>query len=122
MVRSSVIGIAAGVLALGIGGAAAQRASELSDSQIRQAIIQESITAYLATGHPCACPYNVARNGSNCGARSAYSRRAGQSPSAIPGMSATAWSLTGVDHRDRAGTAPLAASECYDGAQHIVSW
>jgi hypothetical protein len=83
-VRSSVIGIAAGVLALGIGGVAAQQASELSDSQIRQAIIQESIEAYLATGHPCACPYNVARNGSNCGTRSAYSRPGGAEPLCYP--------------------------------------
>lgn len=84
MVRSSVIGIAAGVLALGIGGVAAQQAYELSDSQIRQAIIQESIKAYLATGHPCACPYNAARNGSKCGARSAYSRPGGAEPLCYP--------------------------------------
>jgi hypothetical protein len=45
---------------------------------------------------------------------------AGRSPCVIRRMSATAWLLTGVDRRDRDGTAPLAASECYDGAQHIV--
>jgi hypothetical protein len=52
----------------------------LTDTQIRQQIIQESVSAYLATGHPCACPYNSARNGSSCGGRSAYSRPGGAAP------------------------------------------
>ncbi len=46
----------------------------LSDSQIKKAIIQESIMSY--TGN-CPCPYNYARNGSRCGKRSAYSRAGG---------------------------------------------
>ena len=46
-----------------------------SDAQVRENIIKESVAQYLATGHPCACPYNLARNGSNGGARSAYRRR-----------------------------------------------
>jgi hypothetical protein len=50
------------------------------DAQIRQQIVSESVDAYLATGHPCACPYNSARNGSTCGKRSAYSRPGGASP------------------------------------------
>jgi hypothetical protein len=57
---------------------------QLDDSQMRRQIIQESIDAYLATGHPCACPYNSARNGSNCGRRSAYSRPGGASPFCYP--------------------------------------
>jgi len=55
-----------------------------TDAQIRQQIIQESVSAYLATGHPCACPYNSARNGSSCGARSAYSRPGGAAPLCYP--------------------------------------
>jgi hypothetical protein len=56
----------------------------VSDAQIRQAIIQDSIARYQATGHPCACPYNPARNGSRCGGRSAYSRPGGASPLCYP--------------------------------------
>lgn len=58
--------------------------SRVTDADIRHRIIDESIHAYLATGHPCACPYNVARNGSRCGARSAYSRRGGAEPLCYP--------------------------------------
>jgi hypothetical protein len=35
----------------------------LTDAQVRDAIIRDSIAQYLATGHPCACRYNTARNG-----------------------------------------------------------
>jgi hypothetical protein len=52
-------------------------ARSLSDDQARKAIIQESLAAYPG---PCPCPYNVARNGSSCGRRSAYSRPGGYSP------------------------------------------
>lgn len=55
-------------------------AIELTDKQIRETIIQESIDAYHASGRPCACPYDVARNGSSCGGRSAYSRPGGEAP------------------------------------------
>jgi hypothetical protein len=55
------------------------------DADIRQQIIDQSVAAdYLATGHPCACPYNTARNGSNCGGRNAYSKRGGASPICYP--------------------------------------
>jgi hypothetical protein len=50
----------------------------------RQAVVRDSIAAYLATGHPCACPYNTARNGSTCGRRSAYSRPGGAAPLCYP--------------------------------------
>jgi hypothetical protein len=48
-----------------------------SDAAVRQQMIRESIASYPG---PCACPYNVARNGSSCGRRSAYSRRGGYAP------------------------------------------
>jgi hypothetical protein len=48
-----------------------------NDAQIKQAIIQDSIASYPG---PCACPYNLARNGSHCGRRSAYSRPGGYAP------------------------------------------
>lgn len=49
----------------------------LTDQQIRQILIQQSIAAYSGS---CACPYNRASNGSRCGGRSAYSRPGGESP------------------------------------------
>ena len=56
----------------------------LTDDQVRAAIIQESRNAYYATGHPCACPYDHARNGSMCGGRSAHSRPGGYEPKCFP--------------------------------------
>lgn len=53
-----------------------------NEKQIIQAIIQESIATYPGN---CPCPYNVARNGSHCGGRSAYSRAGGYSPICFPG-------------------------------------
>ena len=55
-----------------------------TDADIQQQIIRESVAAYQATGHPCACPYNSARNGSNYGGRSAYTKRGGASPICYP--------------------------------------
>jgi hypothetical protein len=63
-----------------IGNAEPRVAAALTDSEIRQQIIQQSVAAYFATGHPCACPYNSARNGSSCGGRSAYGRPGGAAP------------------------------------------
>jgi hypothetical protein len=54
------------------------------DDQIKQAIIQQSIAAYNATGHPCACPYQADRAGHSCGQRSAYSRPGGAAPLCYP--------------------------------------
>src|SRR5689334_15449302 len=76
--------IAAAIFTLLAVTAPAQAKTSLPDANIRQQIIQDSITTYQATGHPCACPYNSARNGSNCGARSAYSKRGGASPICYP--------------------------------------
>jgi hypothetical protein len=51
-----------------------------SNSDIANAIIRECAAIYHATGHPCACPEDRARNGSRCGKRSAYTRPGGASP------------------------------------------
>ena len=49
----------------------------LTDAQIRQLIIQESIDSYPGN---CPCPYNTDRAGRRCGARSAYNRPGGYAP------------------------------------------
>jgi hypothetical protein len=52
----------------------------ITDAQISARLVRESRAEYYATGHPCACPDDVARNGSRCGGRSAYSRPGGAEP------------------------------------------
>jgi hypothetical protein len=52
-------------------------ADGLSDRQIRERMIEESISSYPGN---CPCPYNLDRAGRRCGARSAYSRAGGYSP------------------------------------------
>jgi len=64
-----------GIVALVL--AAGSASAELSDAQVRQEIIRGSIAAYKATGHPCACPFDLMRNGAQCGDRRAYSRPGG---------------------------------------------
>lgn len=49
----------------------------LSDKQVKKIIIKESIASYPGN---CPCPYSIARNGSSCGRRSAYSKPGGYSP------------------------------------------
>ncbi len=49
----------------------------LTDSQIKQRLVSQSINNYSGN---CPCPYNTARNGSSCGGRSAYSRDGGETP------------------------------------------
>lgn len=58
-------------------GAAEAKASRKTDDQIRQLIIEDSIASYPGV---CACPFNLARNGSRCGKRSAWSKPGGYSP------------------------------------------
>lgn len=58
-------------------GSPANARSKLSDGQIKQRIIKQSIAEYPGS---CACPYNSARNGSSCGGRSAWSRGGGYAP------------------------------------------
>ncbi|MDD3012897.1 MAG: hypothetical protein PHC34_04270 [Candidatus Gastranaerophilales bacterium] len=53
----------------------------LTDNEIKERIIQESILNYPGN---CPCPYNIARNGSRCGKRSAYSKHGGYSPICYP--------------------------------------
>src|SRR5436190_16806057 len=45
-----------------------------SAAVIAAILVEESRRAYYATGHPCACPDDVMRNGRRCGGNSAYSR------------------------------------------------
>jgi len=72
------------ILSLVSGPAFAQDARTLSAGQITTLLIKESRGAYYATGHPCACPDDHARNGSACGGRSAYSRPGGAEPKCYP--------------------------------------
>ncbi len=55
-------------------------AAAQADHDVALAIIRECAAIYHATGHPCACPEDRARNGSRCGKRSAYTRPGGASP------------------------------------------
>jgi len=80
---SGVIVVALVVLGMLTAGLAGVR-EPLSDAQVRETIIRESIAGYQATGYPRACPYNLTRNGSSCGGRSAYSRLGGASPFCYP--------------------------------------
>ena len=52
-------------------------AAPLTDAQVKQAVIQESLASYPGN---CPCPYNVDRRGHSCGRRSAYSRPGGYAP------------------------------------------
>ena len=49
----------------------------LSDAQIKQILIDESIASYSGN---CPCPYSTMSNGRKCGRRSAYSRPGGEAP------------------------------------------
>ncbi|MGE5880278.1 hypothetical protein [Klebsiella variicola] len=53
------------------------KSNSLSDDQVRQRIIDDSVASYPGT---CACPFNTARNGSSCGGRSAWRKAGGYSP------------------------------------------
>lgn len=53
------------------------KSNRLSDSEVKKAIIAESIAGWSGN---CACPFNRARNGSACGKRSAWSRAGGYAP------------------------------------------
>ena len=68
--------------ALALASLATPAMARQSDAQIKKEIIRESIAAYSGS---CPCPYNVTRNGSSCGGRSAYSRPGGESPKCYPG-------------------------------------
>lgn len=67
-------GMLAGILLAGSGHA---RDVRLSDDDVRQQIIADSIARYPGN---CACPYSTMRNGQRCGGRSAYSKPGGRAP------------------------------------------
>lgn len=52
-------------------------ADAMSDGQVRDSIIRQSISAYPGN---CPCPYNTDRAGRRCGGRSAWSRAGGYAP------------------------------------------
>jgi hypothetical protein len=52
-------------------------ADSLTDEQVRERVVAESIAAYPGN---CPCPYNVDRAGRSCGGRSAWSKAGGYSP------------------------------------------
>jgi hypothetical protein len=56
----------------------------LTAAAIAAIIVQASRDQYHASGRPCACPDDTARNGSSCGGRSAYSRPGGAAPLCYP--------------------------------------
>lgn len=56
----------------------------LTAAAIAAIIVKASRDQYYATGHPCACPDDLTRNGRACGVRSAYSRPGGASPRCYP--------------------------------------
>jgi hypothetical protein len=59
----------------------ASSAKNMSDAEIMQQIIRDSIASYPGN---CPCPYNSTRNGSSCGRRSAYSKPGGYAPICYP--------------------------------------
>lgn len=65
------------MVAAGVGAKDNVLAKRLSDDQVKQQIIQESIDDYPGN---CPCPYNQTRNGRSCGKRSAWSKPGGYSP------------------------------------------
>lgn len=76
-ISASSYGGAVGAAAREDAGSDGKQKKPLSDAQIRQLLIDESIAAYDGN---CPCPYSTARNGSRCGRRSAYSRPGGEAP------------------------------------------
>jgi hypothetical protein len=75
------LGLLFSLSALGKPVGAEDGSKRLSDAQIKKILIQESIDAYPGN---CPCPYNVARNGSSCGRRSAWSQQGGYAPLCYP--------------------------------------
>src|SRR5712691_5698064 len=55
----------------------AKKQATLTDQEISGLIVHRSRQGYYSTGRPCACPDDLARNGTRCGMRSAYSRPGG---------------------------------------------
>ena len=77
--RRSVVFIA--VLLAIAGLSTTGMAGSIADDQIRQLIIEDSISTYPGG---CPCPYNVGFNGSRCGGQSAWGYANGYSPLCYP--------------------------------------
>ncbi|WP_407654822.1 hypothetical protein [Brenneria populi] len=71
---------------------------KISDEQVKELIIQESISAYSGN---CPCPYHFARNGSRCGKRSAWSRRGGYAPICYKNEVSTRMVVEWRQHKER---------------------
>jgi hypothetical protein len=74
------------VLAVAVAGGAywLLKPGGLSDAEVRQQMIEESIAAYQASGSPCACPFNLMRDGRLCGEFSAYRQPGAAAPLCYP--------------------------------------
>ncbi|TPE14937.1 hypothetical protein OJ965_00830 (plasmid) [Pantoea anthophila] len=77
MIKNKTVISLAIVMSMFWAGLSEAKASKKTDDQIRQLIIEDSISAYPGV---CACPFNSARNGSSCGRRSAWSKQGGYAP------------------------------------------
>ena len=82
MVRLGLYAI--GAVAVAGAGYFALRSDGLSDAEVRERIVKESIAAYQADGRPCACPFNVMANGQECGDFSAYNKPGAATPACYP--------------------------------------
>lgn len=60
---------------------AAAQQQTLTDAQIRDLLVTQSIAGYSGR---CPCPYNTMSNGRPCGGNSAYSKPGGASPLCYP--------------------------------------
>ena len=68
--------LVAGLVACSDGAQAEKTSKELSDGQIRQLLVKESINAYAGA---CPCPESRNDAGQKCGKNSAYSKSGGDS-------------------------------------------
>ena len=55
-----------------------------SDRQIKEILVQQSVTGYLSSVGNCPCPYNRDKAGRLCGKRSAWSKGGGYAPLCYP--------------------------------------
>jgi hypothetical protein len=67
------------LLPYGVAAWAQTAAKQLTDRQIA-GVVRESREPYYRTGHACACPEDLVKDGTRCGNRSAYSRPGGAAP------------------------------------------
>lgn len=66
-----------GTALLAFPGSLAGQEQRLTDDQIRDILIRQSIARYSG---PCPCPYSTMRNGRKCAGNSAWSKPGGASP------------------------------------------